>query len=468
MNLASRLVCPGVNFPYPAATTTHQLALRCHPAIKPFLPDDLVDNSSSLIIVDALLRDQEIAGSQSLIMPVSSSSSPEPELFVNVWIDGMPLASGTVPLNRSATIPFSLSKISPRSEPYSLVCTATLSSPEQNFMSIPTSLTYLPSPPHHIGSITKLDLRTGGLLAKRAGTQDPYESVFPVGFYTPFGGYLERNNSVMELEVHPIPPYDNVTAFHLMADEMEKLGLWLIYDMSWSALSLPVMSIRNRSNLLVYYTADEPDGHQDRPWLINSLDPYRPSSLCFNCQDYLFSDYAYGTPILMPDVYPIGINSNYSVIYDTPCTTKQGCCGCDNCHRTLRFWLRTPSYTEFLVEIIIPVNAGASQFARALPELTPFLLSSPLSSPPVYYEHVITTNRMDLGLWVSSDGKALVMAVNLNYFPTTIDLDEVLSATKFQDLALENPRLVVDGGAKIEGTQIKFYRAVLSGTWVFG
>ncbi|KAF8263251.1 hypothetical protein EI94DRAFT_1788592 [Lactarius quietus] len=187
MNLASRLVCPGVNFPYPAATTTPQLALRCHPAIKPFLPDDLVDNSSSLIIVDALLRDQEIAGSQSLIMPVSSSSSPEPELFVNEWIDGMPLASGTVPLNRSATIPFSLSKISPRSEPYSLVCTATLSSPEQNFMSILTSLTYLPSPPHHIGSITKLDLRTGGLLAKRAGTQDPYESVFPVGFYTPFG-----------------------------------------------------------------------------------------------------------------------------------------------------------------------------------------------------------------------------------------------------------------------------------------
>ncbi|KAF8268021.1 hypothetical protein EI94DRAFT_1728776 [Lactarius quietus] len=212
----------------------------------------------------------------------------------------------------------------------------------------------------------------------------------------------------------------------------------------------------------------------------------------------------------MPDVYPIGINPNYSVIYDTPCTTKQGCCGCDNCvgnfedirnrmaefamrlevlgwdpDTTLwnvphgfgcaQFWLRTPSYTEFLVEIIVAVNAGArgvvswtdptppgikagaSQFARALRELTPFMLSSPLSSPPVDYGHVITTNRMDLGLLVSSDGKALVMAVNLNYFPTTIDLDEVLSTTKFQDLALENPRLVVDGGAKIESTQIKIY-----------
>ncbi|KAF8257399.1 hypothetical protein EI94DRAFT_1709119 [Lactarius quietus] len=136
-----------------------------------------------------------------------------------------------------------------------------------------------------------------------------------------------------------------------------------------------------------------------------------------------------------------------------------------------QFWLRTPSYTEFLADKSSRLTwAGASQFARALPELTPFLLSSPLSSLPAYYEHVITTNRMDLGLWVSSDGKALVIAVNFNYFPATInsDLDEILSATQFQDLALENPRLVVDGGAKIEGTQIKFYGAVLSGAWVFG
>ena len=154
--------------------------------------------------------------------------------------------------------------------------------------------------------------------------------------------------------------------------------------------------------------------------------------------------------------------------------------------RTLRFWLRTPSYTELLVEIIVAVNAGASgivswtdptppsikagasQFAGALPELAPFLLSSPLSSPPVYYAHVVTTNRLDFGLWVSSEGKALVMAANLNYFPASIALDEVLSATQFQGLALENPRLVVDGGAKIEGTQVKFYGAVLSGAWVFG
>jgi hypothetical protein len=139
-----------------------------------------------------------------------------------------------------------------------------------------------------------------------------------------------------------------------------------------------------------------------------------------------------------------------------------------------------------LVEIIVAVNAGArgivswvdpappgikaaaSQFASALPELTPFLLSSPLSSPPVYYAHVITSNRLDFGLWVSSERKVLIMAANLNYFPASIALGEVLSATQFEGLVLENPRLVVDGGAKIEGTQVRFYGAVLSGAWTFG
>ena len=152
----------------------------------------------------------------------------------------------------------------------------------------------------------------------------------------------------------------------------------------------------------------------------------------------------------------------------------------------LRFWSRAPSYTEFLVEIIVAVNAGArgivswadptppgikaaaSQFASALPELTPFLLSSPLSSPSVYHAHVITANRLDFGLWVSSEGKVLVMAANLNHFYSSIALEEVLSATQSEDLNLENPRLVVDGGAKIEGTQVKFYGGVLSGAWIFG
>lgn len=39
---------------------------------------------------------------------------------------------------------------------------------------------------------------------------------------------VSRNTSG---QVHPIPPFDNLTAFNLMVDKMEELGLWLMYDM---------------------------------------------------------------------------------------------------------------------------------------------------------------------------------------------------------------------------------------------
>ncbi|KAH9175738.1 hypothetical protein EDB89DRAFT_279370 [Lactarius sanguifluus] len=525
---------PGGQFPLPVTTATPQLALRCNPALIPFLPDDLADNSSSLILVDALVRYQEIAGAQPLVMP-----SPDTELFVNVSINGMPLTSGTLSLNGSTSIPFSLSAISPRLKPYSLTCTAILSSSEQNFTSIPTNLTYLPSPPAFIGSITKFDLRTGGLLAKRADTQESYEPVFPVGFYTQFGGYLEGNDTVLEAlkgqginVVHPIPTFDNLTAFNIMVDKMEELGLWLMYDMRWdymnsTSVTEQVTSLRNRTNLLLYYTADEPDGSEDplaapasAAALIASLDPYRPSSLVLNCQDYFFSDYAAGTPILMQDAYPIGINATYSVRWHTPCTPTQGDCGCDNCvgdfedirnrmddfatrlevlgwersksvwtvpqgFGSSEYWSRTPTGAEFLLQMIVAVNAGArgsvswtdpttpdikaaaSAFASALPELSPFLLSSSLSQPPVHFSRVITPDRLDIGVWTSAEGTTLVIAANLNYFAVDIMLDEVLSATELKSLALVDPRMVLDGGARIDGTQITF-GSVQSGAWIFG
>ncbi|KAH9067994.1 hypothetical protein EDB83DRAFT_2314809 [Lactarius deliciosus] len=476
--LAKLLTPPGGQFPLPATTATPQLALRCNPALIPFLPDDLADTSSSLILVDALVRYQEIAGAQPLVMP----SSPDAELSVNV-----------------------------------------VSNP------LPTNLTYLPSPPASIGSITKFDQRTGGLLAKRANTQEPYEPVFPVGFYTQFGGYLEGNDTVLEVlksqginVVHPIPTFDNLTAFNIMVDKMEELGLWLMYDMRWD-----YMNSTNRTNLLLYYTADEPDGSEDplaapatAAALINSLDPYRPSSLVLNCQDYFFSDYAAGTPILMQDAYPIGINATYSVQWHTPCTRIQGDCGCDNCvgdfedirnrmdefamrrevlgwersksvwtvpqgFGSQEYWSRTPTGAEFLVQMIVAVNAGArgsvswtdpttadikaaaSAFASALPKLTPFLLSSSLSQPPVHFFRVITSNRLDIGVW-AAEGTTLVVAANLNYFAVDITLDELLSTPEFKRLAtgIENPRMVLDGGARINDTRITF-GSVESGAWIF-
>lgn len=184
---------PYCQFPIPPATSNPQLALRCQPALEPFLPDDVGDSSTSQIIVDALVRNQEYVGAQPLTIPASSSP-----LSVNVWINGQLQASGTVPLNGSSLIPFSLSGLSPQTEPYSLHCTATLPSPQQNFTSIPASLTYLPSPLGNVGSVTKRDLRTGGLLVKQVGSQGSYEPFFPVGFFAQFDGYLSGNDAALQ------------------------------------------------------------------------------------------------------------------------------------------------------------------------------------------------------------------------------------------------------------------------------
>jgi hypothetical protein len=45
--------------------------------------------------------------------------------------------------------------------------------------------------------------------------------------------YSIRVPNNVSAQVHPIPTFDNLTAFNLMLDKMEDLGLWLMYDMRW-------------------------------------------------------------------------------------------------------------------------------------------------------------------------------------------------------------------------------------------
>ena len=105
-----------------------------------------------------------------------------------------------------------------------------------------------------------------------------------------------------------------------------------------SAVEEEVSRIQSRKNLLLWYTADEPDGWGD-PLNATSLaydkiydiDGYHPVSLVLNCQDYEFEAYAVGTDIVMQDAYTVGINATHSVVWDTECTPDYGDCGCDNC-----------------------------------------------------------------------------------------------------------------------------------------
>ncbi|KAI0651086.1 hypothetical protein C8Q79DRAFT_1004406 [Trametes meyenii] len=406
------IVPPGGQFPIPAVSSKPLLALRCAPVIKPYLPEDA--SSPAGFLIDAPLTFTQIEGAAPIDLPAHGAHG---ELVVTVKVDGRTLTKGPVALNASkAELPFSLKDLKPQLAPFNVECSATYSASgvkgnPQTFAA-KTSLSYLPNPPNG-RSVTKMDLRTGALLAKPAnGKGGAYETVFPIGFYTNFGGYLDTNLSrIDEIKaqgftvIHPIPSYDNLTALAQVIERMEEVGLYLMYDMrhtymNATAVTEEVNRVKNSPALLLWYTGDEPDGTSD-PLnattsaydLIYSLDGYHPVSLVLNCQNYFWSEYTAGTDIVMQDVYPVGINATFSVRWNTSCTPDYGDCGCDNCKGNFEdistrmdefaernfvngwerskavwavpqgfgaseYWSREPTGKEFVVQSVLGINHG--------------------------------------------------------------------------------------------------------------
>ena len=186
---------PGGQFPTPASSSTPLLALRCAPAIKPYLPEDA--SAPASFVVSAPLTNLQVAGAAPVELPAHGPLGTL-EVTVTAKTKGktVTLAHGPVPVNASKVeLPFSLAGLSPQMDAFDVECTATLG--KQTF-SASTALAYLPDPPEG-RSVTKMDARTGALLARPAdGKGGPYESVFPVGFYTDFGSYLAANLSVID------------------------------------------------------------------------------------------------------------------------------------------------------------------------------------------------------------------------------------------------------------------------------
>lgn len=61
------------------------------------------------------------------------------------------------------------------------------------------------------------------------------------------------------------------------------------------------------------------------------------------------------------------------------------------------------------------IKASASLLAKAMPKLTPFILS-----PQATFRQV-TMNRVDIGLWTVG-ARTLALAANMNYATTNVDL----------------------------------------------
>lgn len=191
------VVPPGGQFPLPADSAKPLLAFRCAPAITPYLGED----KQGAVIIDALLTQAQVAGAVPLDSDLVESGLKSSGMHVTITVDGHTLVSGTVPLNSSGhllSFPLSEAVLPPRTEPYTVECSAALPSstpfsPDQAFRAT-TSFLRLPDRTDG-GSVTKLDGQTGALLVKSKSGE--WETIFPLGFYTNFDGYLTTNLSVL-------------------------------------------------------------------------------------------------------------------------------------------------------------------------------------------------------------------------------------------------------------------------------
>ncbi|KAJ3558919.1 hypothetical protein NM688_g643 [Phlebia brevispora] len=301
--------------------------------------------------------------------------------------------------------------------------------------------------------------------------------------------------------IHPIPTFDNLTALEDVIERMREQGLYLMYDMRWTymnatAVEEEVNRIKNKPNLLLWYTGDEPDGSSDPLNAtvlaynqIYDLDGYHPVSLVLNCQDYYWTEYTAGTDIVMQDTYMIGINVTFSNQWGTPCTADYGDCGCDNCKGQFEdisnrmdefagrlfvkgwdrtkavwtapqafgdntYWTRYPTGQEYVVQTVLGINHGglgslawddpttddiqssASALAISFAAMKEFVLN-----PVASFRHVVQ-DRVDVGLWTVG-AQTLVLATNLNYEETT------LSLAKAGVHAVGMARQVFDSGATL-------------------
>ncbi|KAF7329724.1 hypothetical protein MKEN_00235700 [Mycena kentingensis (nom. inval.)] len=467
------VVPPGGQFQYEPGVGTHPLlVLRCAPIMIPYIEGE--DHEAGVLVeafVTHALRypDAQRMNGETIVLEVSISSN------------GDVLSTSILPLNSTRELYFPLANLSnaARKQPFQLDCIASTSvdfeMSSQTFNAT-TELAYLPPPIR--GSVTKRDGRTGALLVRK---YTDYEPIFPFGFYTSFDGYLDADLGILDklkAAGHVlVPTFGDLDALERVLDRMEELGLYLVYDMrhTYRNPAAEVNLIKHRPNLLLWYTADEPDGTSEpldatvRAYdTIHALDGYHPVSIALNCADYEFAAYVAGADVIMPDTYTVANDPEWSLKYNTSCTPEFGCCGCDNCSGRLKdvsrrlddfafrldvrgwtrhkavwsvpqafggeeFWTRVPTAREFVAQVILSVNHGArgimpwidptSEDIKTAASSLSTMLNSPnvkrvIFNPKVSFTRVVSS-RIDVGIWAIG-GTRFLMATNLNDEPGTI------------------------------------------------
>lgn len=413
-----------------------------------------------------------------------------------------PIVSGNLFLNTTAKLlRFSLERLTPRLEPYNIQLNVQVPTGHgsDRIYTSSTELYYLPA--KNSGSTVKIDNLHGGVLVANHATRYAFQPLLPFGFYTNCSGYRHESSPNVSAyrdlgfnAIHPVCAFkDAGTDTDNIFDSLDSADLWYQYDMRHEYLNLSSVEeqiplVKDRSNLLSWYTADGPDGWQNNLTstqlaynLLKKADPYHPISLALDCDNYYFEDYSSGADYLMENVYPTGINSTFSRKLNTTVNATYGDSGCDNCEGGLGDvsdrldmyskylkWLgddrkplwavlqafsgeshynRDPTPAETLVMIVLSFNHRAKgvmgglfpssgaldeahgSFARAVtaPEVSRYLLGGQPTKINIAGQPLL-----DVAYW-KIGGHALVAMANLNHNRTS---DPVTIALPFRAKAM--------------------------------
>ncbi|KAK6086327.1 hypothetical protein SCUP234_02540 [Seiridium cupressi] len=471
---------PGGWFEDPPKSDVALLNLRVRPRMSIYLETD----EEASLLVDAGILEQ--IGQPLPYNYTVSTNYATSTLSVDILVGNTTIGNTSISIgSTNVEVPIDLGQFTAGLDGIGIIIKATLGGAQTYEAS--TELFKLPSPEGY-GSVSRLDNLYGGLWVQRDG--EAWQHIFAYTYYVQWSLYWDDNVTTLNdyaalgyNMIHIVPtgtlqdqpfPWDQFEAYLDRADE---LGLYLQYDVIWEPDNLTRMieqieRIRSHRSLLVWYQSDEPDGKSNP---INStgiaydkireLDPYHPASLALNCYDFYYSDYAKGADIIVPDVYPISVNTSYSDVYGTVCNATYGCCGCDDCDGAFEdisdrldefrrrddligwsktqwfapqafgnetFWKRYPTAAEEVVMTLLAINHGAkgivmwdypttaellnvtNHLASVLTNqsVADFLLGAPLTQTL----EVSGASRVDAAVWVSADtSQALLSVVHLNY-----------------------------------------------------
>lgn len=352
----SPAIPPGGSFEYPIAKPYRMLHIKLQPRYTIFLENDSVIELVLEVIPSHLfgtpMTNQDVL--------VKNPRRESENLIFELRCDelGVKFNHGLVGIGTTKnTITIEPKLFTSRLEPYQITLEGRLSNSQQKF-NTSTEIYFLPR--RDYGSAVKIDKLYGGSYVQNSANHyQGWYPVFPHGMFTDARAVIPSITNHTPLEIYSsfgfnmmiiVPdggaPEQSYNYSELLANwnRMDEMNIFNIYSLQFAyqnqtRIDSQVKISRNRNSLYSYHIADEPDGWhhpventRKAYELIKKLDPYHPIQLVLNCQNFYYDEYAGGADIVLEDVYPIGTDPYHSVLWDTPCNTTYGDCGCDNGH----------------------------------------------------------------------------------------------------------------------------------------